>query len=48
MRQRMTAGLGDEPVTNLDIQVTWHGRGEQRAGVVVGEPFEGERRQGGK
>ena len=39
-RQRVAAGLGDDPVTDLLVQVTGDGGGEQRPGVLVGEPFD--------
>ena len=44
-RQRIATGLGDEPVTNLLVQMAGDGGSEQRLRVVAGEAVEGQLRQ---
>ena len=47
-RQRVAAGLGDDPVAHLAVQVAGHHVGEQRDGVLVGQPLEGEPGESGE
>ena len=41
----ISVGLGYELVTDALVQVPGHCRGEQRSGVLVGQPFDRQRRQ---
>ena len=41
----LPAGLRDEPVSDPSVQMPRHGRAEQGAGVLVSQPFHGQRRQ---
>ena len=46
--QRVSPGLGDDPVANPLVQVTRDRGRQQSPRVLVGEPFDGQRRQAGK
>jgi hypothetical protein len=46
--QRVSPGLGDDPVANPLVQVTRDRGRQQRPRVRVGKPFDGQRRQAGK
>ncbi len=43
--QRVSPRLRDDPVANPLVQMTWDGSCQQRARVLVGEPFDRQRRQ---
>lgn len=46
--QRISPGLGHDPVANPLVQMTWDRGGQQRPRVLVGEPFDCQLRQTGK
>jgi hypothetical protein len=46
--QRVSPGLGDDPVANPVVQVTRDRGRQQSPRVLVGKPFEAQRRQAGK
>ena len=46
--QRVSPGLGHDPVADPLVQVTGDRGGQQRPRVLIGKPFDGQRRQAGE